>query len=155
MDGVFCFPLYLSHMDIVITKQQYKKLVYTLLDNITGGELSIGEKNRDNHWYYLTNSYGEDLMSVFYKGKARSPGCKNDLSLEPEFVMDIITYIPLFKHKIFSEVLIDYVYDKTKIKCDCIDFTYVIYDADDTQELYGDEIRFAYNLKKKKRINID
>ncbi len=140
-------------MKIIITKKQYKDLVYKLLDTITGGNLTVGEKIIENNWFDLLDSYGNTIMSVYYKGNTgRNPGCKKDLGLDVEFMEDLQKYIPHFKKKIFSQVLIDYIYDKTKIKCDCIDYTYTIYD--DEQE-YGKDIRFAYNLKKKKKVRLE
>jgi hypothetical protein len=141
-------------MKIIITKKQYKLLVYSLLDTITGGELTV----KDSSYSYKSvyDSEGENIMNIFYKkGSGRNPGCKNDLGLEPEFVDDLLKYIPLFKRKIFSEVLVDYLYDKTNIKCDCIDYSYTIYADGDVEQRYGEDVRFAYNLKKKKRINLD
>ncbi|MFM7988466.1 MAG: hypothetical protein ACKPKO_55055, partial [Candidatus Fonsibacter sp.] len=61
------------------------------------------------------------------------------------------------KHKIFSEVLIEYVYNHTNIKCDCVqydyDFKHVV-EKDDEGEEYeytGSKTR-KYNVKKKKKI---
>jgi hypothetical protein len=140
-------------MKIIITKKQYKLLVYTLLDTITGGKLSFGESDRNNkQWVDINDSNGSDIMTIFYgKKSGKSPGCKNDLSLSSDFVEDLIKYIPHFRRKIFSEVMVDYVYDYLGVKCDCIDYNYNYNDSEDS---FG-YTRFAYNIKKKKRFKFN
>lgn len=143
--GVFCFLIYLSYMKIIITKKQYKLLVYSLLDTITGGKLSFGESDSNNkQWVEINDSNGGSIMTIFHgKKSGKSRGCKNDLTLDNDFVEDLIKYIPHFRRKIFSEVMVDYVYDYLGVKCDCIDYSYNDSDA---------HTRFAYNIKKKKKF---
>lgn len=138
-------------MKIIITKKQYKLLVYSLLDTITGGKLSFGESDTNNkQWVNINDANGSDIMTIFYgKKSGKSPGCKNDLSLSSDFVEDLIKYIPHFRRKIFSEVMVDYVYDYLGVKCDCIDYNY-----DDSEDSFG-YTRFAYNIKKKKRFKFN
>jgi hypothetical protein len=138
-------------MKIIITKKQYKLLVYSLLDTITGGKLSFGERDtEEKSWTDIIDSDGESIMTIFYgKKSGKSPGCKNDLSLSSDFVEDLIKYIPHFRRKIFSEVMVDYVYDYLGVKCDCIDYNY-----DDSEDSFG-YTRFAYNIKKKKRFKFN
>ena len=130
-------------MKIIITKKQYKNLVYSLIDSIVGGDLVL-KRTKGFTYHNIYDSYGEVVMNIFFaKGSGKTRGCKNDLGLNSDFVMDLEKYVPYFKHKMFSKVLIDYVYDKTNIKCDCIDYS------------YGDEQdRFIYNLKKKKIVKL-
>jgi hypothetical protein len=130
-------------MKIIITKKQYKNLVYSLIDSIVGGDLVL-KTTKGFTYHNIYDSYGEVVMNIFFaKGSGKTRGCKNDLGLNSDFVMDLEKYVPYFKHKMFSKVLIDYVYDKTNIKCDCIDYS------------YGDEQdRFIYNLKKKKIVKL-
>jgi len=131
-------------MKILITKKQYKQLVYSLIDSIVGGDLIL--KTIEGFTYHtIYDSHGEEVMSIYFgKGSGKTRGCKNDLGLNADFVRDLEKYVPYFKHKIFSKVLIDYVYDKTNIKCDCIDYWFG-----------GDQDRFIYNLKKKKKVDPD
>jgi hypothetical protein len=133
-------------MKIIITKKQYKLLVYSLLDTITGGKLSFGERDtEEKSWTEIIDANEESIMTIFYgKYSGKSRGCKNDLYLNSEFVEDLQKYIPHFRRKIFSEVMVDYVYDYLGVKCDCIDYSYEIED--------GHEERFAYNIKKKKKF---
>jgi len=142
-------------MKIIITKQQYKKLVYDLLDTIVGGELTVQKLN--NHDYKCVyDSEGENIMNIFYKkGTGRNKGCKNDLALDNDFIIELQKYVPYFKNKIFSEALVDYVYEKTGIKCDCVDYStdYRLYDNQDGGGYF--KSRFAYNVEKKKKVRFN
>jgi hypothetical protein len=53
----------------------------------------------------------------------------------------------------FSEALVDYVYEKTGVKCDCVDYStdYQLYDDQDGGYFNS---RFAYNVKKKKKVRL-
>ena len=131
-------------MKILITKKQYKQLVYSLIDSIVGGDLVL-KKIEGLTYHNIYDMYDEEVMNIYFaKGSGRTRGCKNDLGLAADFVRDLEKYVPYFRHKIFSKVLIDYVYDKTNIKCDCIDYFYGFNNEQD---------RFIYNLKKKKRVD--
>jgi hypothetical protein len=138
-------------MNIIITKKQYKLLVYSLLDIITGGKLTVDDLN--DQYTSVYDSEGENIMNIFYKkSSGRNPGCKNDLGLDSVFVEELQKYVPHFRRKIFSEVMVDYVFEKTGIKCDCIDYTYTV-PAEGKE--FDDDVRFMYNVKKKKKIRFD
>jgi hypothetical protein len=141
-------------MKIIITKKQYKFLVYTLLDTVTGGVLTlVMDESNTLSYHRIFDSYGEEIMSIFYKkGTGRNPGCKNDLGLDSVFVNELQNYVPHFRRKIFSEVMVDYVFEKTGFKCDCIDYTYTV-PAEGKE--FDDDVRFMYNVKKKKRIHFE
>ena len=65
--------------------------------------------------------------------------------------------MPHYKHKMFSKVLVDYIYDKFGIKCDCVQYDYDFKEkewvGDDGNEYinYLSKTR-RYNVKKKKKI---
>ena len=131
-------------MKIIITKKQYKDLIYNLIDTVVGGGITLGT---DGSYITILDSYGEEIMNIFSKkNSGKNVGCKNDLGLTTEFNKELEKYIPFYKHKSFSKVLIDYVYDKVNIKCDCIDYWYDIRND-------GNDKRFAYNLKTKKKYH--
>ena len=59
-------------MKIIITKKQYKSLVYNLLDTITGGVLTVSQKE-DFVYKSVYDSYGENVMDIFeVKGTGRN-----------------------------------------------------------------------------------
>jgi hypothetical protein len=70
-------------------------------------------------------------------------------------VIELENYVPYFKHKIFSKVLVDYVYDKTGEKCDCVDYPKDYKKGDPNSDYGYFDSRFAYNVKKKKRIHFE
>ena len=61
-------------MKIIITKQQYKKLVYSLLDTIVGGELTV-QKQSGNNYTSVYDSESENIMSIFTKKGLRFTLC--------------------------------------------------------------------------------
>ena len=95
-------------MKILITKKQYKQLVYSLIDSIVGGDLVL-KKIEGLTYHNIYDMYGEEVMNIYFaKGSGRTRGCKNDLGLAADFVRDLEKYVPYFRHKILSKVLIDY-----------------------------------------------
>lgn len=145
----FNVVVYLSYVKIIITKQQYKKLVYSLLDTIVGGVLTVQDHLKDK-FTSIYDSEDEHIMSVFFeKGSGRNKGCKRDLTLDRFFVLELQKYVPYFKNKIFSKSLVDYVYDKTGIKCDCVD-----YPTEHIEDSGYFRSRFMYNVKKKKKTRL-
>ena len=149
-------------MKIIITESQYKSLVTNLLD-ILLGDITIktvkekkeeGDKS-DHHSVF--DEYGDLVMTIWVKGKIRNRGCKKDLTLEPRLLEKFEQYMPYYRHKIFSEVLVEYVYDKFGIKCDCVQYDYGYEDKkhvdDDGDEYTHTEFKTKkYNVKKKKKI---
>ena len=163
--------MYLSIMKVLISetqyvtlmedikKEQYKELVLNLLETLFG-ELTIKDEYDGRGKKYIQNIYdqhGEDIASIFL-GDHANKGCKKDLTLNQETSERLEGYIPYFRHKMFSKVIVDYIYDKFKIKCDCVHYDYnferEIRYIDDDGEEYEDlnyDTR-KYNVKKKKKI---
>lgn len=149
-------------MKIVITKEQYKNLVVSLLDTLIGEMTirTIKEKKEDGNkedYHSVFNEDGDLVITIWVKGKLRSKGCKKDLTLESRLIEKFEKYMPYYKHKIFSEVLVDYIYDKFGIKCDCVQYDHN-FEEDKYIDSDGDEYDFyksktkKYNVKKKKKI---
>jgi len=150
-------------MKIIITKEQYRLLVFSLLETLVG-KLSIKttkdkwkERQVNDDYHNLYDESGEDIAVIWVKGNLRNKGCKKDLTLEDSFSQALENYIPYFKHDIFSEVLIEYVYKHTKIKCDCIQYEYDYkhrveknYDGEEVEHINSKTRK--YNVKKKKKI---
>ena len=143
-----------------ITKEQYKTLVTKLLELILG-DISIKtvkqkkEEGENHNYHSVFDGDGKDVMNIWIKGP-KSKGCKRDLTLEPALTEKMEGYIPFYKHKRFSEVLVDYVYNHTGIKCDCVQYDYefqnVVDDSDDEEYEYTTSKTRRYNVKKKKNI---
>jgi len=149
-------------MKIIITKKQYKSLITNLLDVLLGkiSLLSAEQKylsNRDkSDFHSVLDEFGNEVMSIWISGP-KNKGCKYDLTLDSTFMENMEKYFPHYKHKLFSKVLVDYVYKHTGIKCDCVQYDYgfeikkTIDDEGDeyTVDLYNTK---RYNVKKKKKI---
>ena len=149
-------------MKIIITESQYKSLVTSLLDILLGNitiktvkeKKEEGDKS-DHHSIFDEN--GDLVMTIWVKGKIRNRGCKKDLTLESSILEQFERYMPYYRHKIFSKVLVEYVYDKFGIKCDCVQYDYK-YEEKKHVDDDGDEYSYTefktkkYNVKKKKKI---
>ena len=149
-------------MKIIITEEQYGHLVTNLLDLLLGNITikTVKEKKEDGikeDWHTVFDEDGNSVMNIWVKGPLRNKGCKKDLTLDNSLNEKFEKYMPYYKHKMFSKVLVDYIYDKLGIKCDCVQ-----YDYDFKEENYvddeGDEYEYTssktrrYNVKKKKKI---
>ena len=140
-----------------IKKERYKQLVFDLLETLFG-KLSI-EDSEDGGEIYLYTIYDQDGADIaeIYLGRHGNKGCKKDLTLSRDVTERLEGYIPYFRHKMFSKVLIEYVYDKLGIKCDCVQYDY---DFENKTEVDRDGTEFdwtksktrKYNVKKKKKI---
>jgi hypothetical protein len=161
--------LYLSIMKVIISesqyitlkenvkKEKYRTLVFSLLETLFG-ELTIKDEYDGRGKTYIHNIYdqhGEDIAGIFL-GDHANKGCKKDLTLNQETSERLEGYIPYFRHKVFSKVLVEYIYDKFKIKCDCVHYDYnfereIRHNDDEEYEYLNYDTR-KYNVKKKKKI---
>ena len=139
-----------------IKKEQYKELVLNLLETLFG-KLSIEYGEDDDAMFHTVyDQNGADIADI-YLGKYGNKGCKKDLTLSRDVTEILEGYIPYFRHKIFSKVLVDYVYEQLGIKCDCVHYEYEIenkteFDSDGEEyDLVSSKTR-KYNVKKKKKI---
>jgi len=149
-------------MKIIITESQYKSLVTSLLDILLGNITikTVKEKKEEgdkSDHHSIFDEYGDLVMTIWVKGKIRNRGCKKDLTLESSILEQFERYMPYYRHKIFSKVLVEYVYDKFGIKCDCVQYDYEYEDKKHVDD-DGDEYSYTefktkkYNVKKKKKI---
>jgi len=140
-----------------IKKEQYKKLVLGLLKTLFG-KLSIEDIREEGKLYKhaIFDQNGENIADIYLKIFGNK-GCKKDLTLSIDTTERLEGYAPYFRHKIFSKVLIDYVYDELGIKCDCVQYDYdfereVEVDDDGEEYEYTKSNTRKYNVKKKKKI---
>jgi hypothetical protein len=149
-------------MKIIITEEQYGHLVTNLLDNLIGNITikTVKEKKEDGNkedYHSVFNEDGDLVITIWVQGPLRSKGCKKDLTLESRLIEKFEQYMPFYKHKMFSKVLVDYIYDKFGIKCDCVQYDYnfgeekYVDDEGDEYTHYTSKTR-RYNVKKKKKI---
>lgn len=144
-------------MKYVITKSQYRRVLIKFLDSFIGDfdveEFVKGRTRRD-----VRTSNGDDFAYIWYKGPA-TKGCNKELSLDNNFTDDFESFIPINRKKVFSEVILEYFYLKTGIKCDCIEFDYFTgkykdyetYDDDDMPITVTDKKYDHYQYKKPKK----
>ena len=114
-------------MKIIITEEQYGHLVTNLLDLLLGDITikTVKEKREEGNkedYHSVFNEDGETVITIWVKGPLRSKGCKKDLTLENRLIEKFENYMPYYKHKMFSKVLVNYIYDKFGIKCDCVQY---------------------------------
>jgi len=149
-------------MKIIITEEQYGHLVTNLLDLLLGNITikTVKEKKEEGikeSYHSVFNEDGETVMTIWVQGGLRSKGCKKDLTLENTLIEKFEQYMPHYKHKMFSKVLVNYIYDKFGIKCDCVQYDYN-FEEEKHYEEDGDEYEHTtsktrrYNVKKKKKI---
>ena len=132
-------------MKVVITKLQYQKIVFNLLDVLYGPNISF---KKDEDIFEILSDDGEEIFRLYTKD-GRSKGCKRDMLVLTKTIEEIGMYFPIavLRKKLFSKTIISYVNEKTNLDIDCIDFAYVIYDNDDTYY----ETKYRFNVKKNKK----
>ena len=132
-------------MKLVITKLQYQKIVFNLLDVLYGPNISF---KKDEDMFEILSDDGEEIFRLYTKD-GRSKGCKRDMLVLTKTIEEIKMYFPpaVLRKKLFSKTIISYVNEKTNLDIDCIDFAYEIYDNDDTYF----ETKYRFNVKKNKK----
>ena len=133
-------------MKLVITKLQYQKIVFNLLDVLYGPNISF-KKDED-----IFEILSDDDVEIFrlYTNEGRSKGCKRDLLVLSNTMEDIQSYVPpaVSRKKLFSKTVISYVNEKTGLDIDCIDFWYHT-GLEDNSSSYD---KYNFNVKKNKKI---
>jgi len=134
-------------MNVVITKSQYQKIVFNLLDVLYGPNITFTQDD-DSDVIEILSDDGQEIFRLYTK-EGRSKGCKRDLLVLHQTTQDIEMYVPpaILRKKLFSKTVISYVNDKTGLDIDCIDFVYGRYEEDNTY--YED--RYRFNVKKNKK----
>jgi hypothetical protein len=143
-------------MKVVITKLQYQKIVFNLLDTLYGPKLSYERKNDMIYIYSNDNnpfedeSIGEgDAIFRVYMGSGKGKGCKKDLYVTSETGEEIEDFIPraATRKKLFAKTVISYVNEKTSLDIDCIEFWYETFTYDGVKH----EDKYNFNVKKNKK----
>jgi hypothetical protein len=134
-------------MIVEITKSQYKRLIYKLLDTLYGPKISY---RWNNDLIEILSNEGDEIFYVYTKnGRAR--GCKKDMYVIGSTDVEINDFIPkaATRKKLFSKTLLSYVNEKTNLDIDCIEFFY----PSTTKGIEHDK-KYNFNVKKNKKIKI-
>jgi len=134
-------------MKIIVTEDQYKKVVFKLLDNFYGPNISY---KKDDSMIHIISNDGEDIFEVYTK-KGRAPGCKKDMYVSTNILEEIESFISkaITRKKMFSRTILSYVNEKTKLNIDCVEFFYVKkFDVIGIPVL----VKYNFNVKKNKKI---
>ena len=132
-------------MKVVITKLQYQKIVFNLLDVLYGPNISY---EKDEDLFEILSNDGEEIFRV-YTTQGRSKGCKKDLLVLSRAMQEIESYVPptLLRKKLFAKTVLSYVNKKTGLDIDCIDFSFNANEYDNVNS----EDRYRFNVKKNKK----
>ena len=128
-----------------ITKEQYSKLVYKLIDAFfKDAEFTIAEDEFEGHVSYDITVGGEEVAWVTSEqSNYTTKGCEHELVIYDVTISKITNFVPIFKKKVFSKILIKYFSDIIGVDIDCIYF--------DTKSYEGENnIIYRKKLKKKK-----
>ena len=132
-------------MKVVITKLQYQKIVFNLLDVLYGPNISY---EKDEDLFEILSNDGEEIFRV-YTTQGRSKGCKKDLLVLSRAMQEIESYVPptVLRKKLFAKTVLFYVNEKTGLDIDCIDFSFNANEYDNVNS----EDRYRFNVKKNKK----
>ena len=128
-------------MKYQITKQQYSKLVYKLIDVFfKDAEFTIDEDEYEGYVTYDIIVGGEEVAWVTPKhSNHTTKGCEHELVIYDTTISKITNFAPIFKKKVFSKILTKYFSDIIGVDIDCIYFDYK-----------GEGIIYTKKFKKKK-----
>ena len=107
-------------MKVVISKEQYQRVIYNLLDTLYGPKLSY-ERNKDMIYIYPYNNesiegelFEGDVIFRVYTGSGKAKGCEKDMYVPSETGEEIEDFIPnaATRKKLFSKTVLSYVTKK-------------------------------------------
>lgn len=129
-------------MKVIMTKSQYQKIVFNLLDVLYGPKLTH-EKEADR--IKILSNEGDHIFTVYTVG-GKGDGCKQDMFVNFDTGNEIDNFIPkaATRKKLFSRTVLSYVNEKTNLNIDCIEFWYERGPSHDK--------RYNFNVKKNKKI---
>jgi hypothetical protein len=134
-------------MVVEITKSQYKRLIYKLLDTLYGPKISY---RWNNDLIEILSNEGDEIFYVYTKnGRAR--GCKKDLYVITQTEEEIHDFIPkaAIRKKLFSKTVLSYVNERTNLDIDCIEFYYP-----STTKGIEHNKKYNFNVKKNKKTKL-
>ena len=131
-------------MNVIITKSQYQKIVFDLLDALYGPKLTY---YKENDRIKILSNNGDNVFTV-YTDRGKGKGCKQDLFVNFDTGNEIDNFIPkaATRKKLFSKTVLSYVNERTNLDIDCIEFWY--------EKGPGHDKRYNFNVKKNKSLKI-
>jgi len=131
-------------MKYQITKEQYSKLVYKLIQAFFKDAKFTKSENKDSYVSYDITVDGEDVAWINSNEiTSKTKRCKHELIIYDATISMITNFVPIYKKKVFSKILIKYFSDIIGEDIDCIDFDVKPYGSEDT-------ITYKKKIKKKK-----
>jgi hypothetical protein len=125
-----------------ITKEQYSKLVYTLIESF----FKDAKFTKDGGWGYLHYDITVDGEEVAWinasESTSKTKRCKHTLIIYDTTILMITDFVPIFRKKVFSKILIKYFSDIIGEDIDCINFD---------MKPYGSENAITYKKKFKNK----
>ena len=131
-------------MNVKLTKEQYRRVIFKLMDTLYGPELSY---NKGNDTIPILSNDGEEIFRLYLKG-GRARGCKKDLFVLGDTTDEIGYFIPKseFRKKLFARTIVSYVNEKTDLNIDCIEFWFPT-----TTKGIDHEKKYNFNVIKNKK----
>jgi hypothetical protein len=133
-------------MKYQITKEQYSKLVYRLIEIFFKDAKFTKWESKDRNGDYLSYDItvdGEDVAWINSNEiTSKTKRCKHELIIYDTTILMITDFVPIFRKKIFSKILIKYFSDIIGEDIDCIDFD---------MKPYGSENAITYKKKFKNK----
>ena len=132
-------------MKYQITKEQYSKLVYKLIEAFFKDAKFTKSESKDNGGYlhYDITVDGEEVAWVNAReSTSKTKRCKHVLIIFDATILMITNFVPIYRKKVFSKILIKYFSDIIGKDIDCIDFD---------MKPYGSEGAITYKKKFKNK----
>jgi hypothetical protein len=134
-------------MKIEINKEQYRRVIYKLLDTLYGPKISY---MWNNDLIEIKSNEGKEIFYVYTKnGRAR--GCKKDMYVLTDTEEEIHDFIPkaATRKKLFAKTVLSYVTEKTGLEIDCIEF----WSPAITRGIEHNK-KYNFNVKKNKKTKV-
>jgi len=131
-------------MKYQITKEQYSKLVYKLIQAFFKDAKFTKSESKDSYVSYDITVDGEDVAWINSNEiTSKTKRCKHELIIYDATISMITNFVPIYRKKVFSKILIKYFSDIIGEDIDCIDFDMKPHGSEDT-------ITYRKKFKKKK-----
>jgi len=123
-------------MKYQITKEQYSKLVYKLIDVFFKDAKFTKSETKDRNGDYVSYDIivnGEDVAWInSNEHTSKTKRCKHELIIYDATISMITNFVPIYRKKVFSKILIKYFSDIIGEDIDCIDFDVKPHGSEDT-----------------------